>query len=234
MSTDKQIQLPFAKIISNQPTTPAAIKMLTQSYQINFSFFKQKPKFFNIYVCHTEKEYQKKSQYYYVPESVAVVLRNGDMIIRSLEFCQKQKKNTNKTYAATLTHEMNHVFWYSNYRTWKPIWLSEGLACAIAKQYRKWNQKYLKQIINNVTENLLEYRYLPKRIMKDIHTRYAVWEGFTEYLIRSNGKQKFLQMLQKMSRAKTIRNYEQTFKETYQKSPKKKFQEYVTEVKSKN
>ena len=167
----------FAIIYRNKPILNSLVNVFTKAYKINKRFFGKDVKSFRIFVCDNESDFKKQMKYYYKKRTTASVMRNNDLITRSPEFIGKVGRWDKKLFPKIMVHEINHVFWNSFYRTCKPCWLLEGLACYVAG-FRKLSKKQLKNLVNKykIDYSILDYRYLKRKFkISPQIVKYPIW-----------------------------------------------------------
>jgi len=88
-----QKDIGFAIIRSNTPIDKKLIKSFSIALNKNKKFFNDNvKKKFNIVICNNKIEWKKECKYYHFPEACGTVLRNGDLIIKSLQFMRNEIK----------------------------------------------------------------------------------------------------------------------------------------------
>ena len=127
---------------------------------------------------------------------------------------------------------MCHVFWTKFYGTNKPLWLCEGMACVIGKNFSDYNLgKLIKKY--RISPKILHYRYIKKKLTGHIPF-YPIWSGFIDYIIKENGINKVLLFMRKFSRNPNKKNYDKLFRQLFgfgsdEKTLFKKFIESATD-----
>jgi len=201
------------------------IKLFDTAYNINYIFFNNPIPRFKIIVCHSNSEFKKEARYYYTKWATAIVLRNGNLVIKYPEISTKWKKSD---YPNIINHEMNHVFWALLYNTTKPLWLLEGLASSIGKNFSDYD---LKKLTNDfkINSKILHYRYIKEKLAGHIPF-YPIWQGFVDYLINKFGGRKVIILLNRYSKNPVIDNYHKLFEQIFGKSERQLFNEFLKSI----
>ncbi len=214
----------YFSIISARTFSPSFQETVRKAYRTNHQFFQTHSASFRVIVCHTEKEYMIQAREYYSPHAIGTVRRDRSLVVRSFELSKKKWSYlTEKQYANVLVHEMNHVFWYSIFKTWQPIWLVEGLADWISGIHHS-RKPALKEKAS-LEKVKLDYRYLINRLNKDTAIKYAAWGNFIDFLARKNGKENLWSFIHKLGKTKT--SYENAFQKFFGKKSDHLFTEFV-------
>ena len=107
-------------------------KCVKKAYKINKAFWNFDIKF-NVRSVLTrkdmDKEWEGKTQKWMV-----AFAWNKKLIIFAPSVYEKLGCHKLESYQDTVTHEMNHLFYQKFVGTYKPLWLSEGLATNIQKE----------------------------------------------------------------------------------------------------
>lgn len=214
------------KIITRKSLHKKFVRLFDRAYNINYKIFKRKPGNFKIIVCHTQQEFKKEAKYYYTKWGTATVLRNGNLIIKSPAISNKWKETD---YPNIINHEMNHVFWTRLCNTTKPLWLTEGLACHIGKNFSNYNLKQLTKE-HKINSTILHYRYIKKKLTGHIPF-YPIWRGFTDYIIKRKGSHKVIILMDKYSKKTNKENYHKLFEHAFGSSEKELFEQFLNSIK---
>jgi len=221
----------FALVKRNKEIKNSLIRTIKKAFSVNKVIFKKNPKKFTLVICDTESEFKGKTKYYYQEWQTAVVLRNNKLVIKSPKFIEKIGRWKRKDFLNVLTHEMNHIFWYSMYKTWSPNWLAEGLACHVGKNFIL-TKKELGEIVRkyNVDSSILSYRYLKRNFGRGHLPRYPIWANFTKYISKRHSTQKLIKLMNKYAKEPRKENYEKAFKLIFRKSEKELFNEFLVHI----
>ena len=107
---------------------------------------------------------------------------------------------------------MNHVFWLSLYKKSKPIWLTEGLACYVGKNFVLNNHRLFKVLKKyEVKPSILEYRYMLRNFENGHYPRYPIWASFTDFLIKKKSVKTVINFMRKYAKNSRIHNYKVVF-----------------------
>ncbi|MDA3836434.1 MAG: hypothetical protein PF542_02320 [Nanoarchaeota archaeon] len=203
--------------------------------QQNKTLFGKQLKKINVFICDNEEEFKKHSKYYYFPHGAGTCLRNGDVIVRSVEFLNYP--NEYKYYYENLiSHEINHSFWRQFYKIPKPLWLDEAIATIIEGRlyYDNENDFYNLQRTKatikklNLNESCLKYRYMEKDLdsTEKVRLFYSVWGHFAEFISNKNPRL-LIKFMNDYSRNPTKENYHKQFTKHFKDSIKNKFSNFL-------
>ncbi len=218
----------FALIIRKKPIDSYLVDVFKNAYSINKRFFKKTPKKFKIIICDNEEEFKKEAKYEYRKYITGTVLRNNNLVMRSLGFVLKIGRWDKNGYKNLVNHEVNHAFWCSLYKTWNPIWLVEGLANYIGTNFilkRKELAKVIKEY--KVNSSILNYRPLVRYFKEGHYPRYPVWSNFTDYIAKRYSANKLIKLMNEFSKNPTKKNYIIIFKKIFGKSDKEMFNDFI-------
>ncbi len=196
-----------------------------KAYDINCRLFKKEPGSFKISVCHSRQEFKKEAKYYYTKWATATVLRNGNMVIKHHKISDKWKK---ADYPNVIIHEMNHVFWMRLFKTTKPLWLLEGLACSIGKSFSGYDLGKLA-CDYKINSKILYYRGLSRKLTGHIPF-YPTWQGFTNYIIERKGIRSIIVLMERYSRNPRRSNYDKQFKLLFGKTERQLFADFLEDI----
>ena len=197
-------------------------ELFNEAYEANYRIFRKNPGGFRIIVCHSQGEFRKESKYYYKKWATATVLRNGNLVIKSPCIKSRWKRSD---YPGIIRHEMCHVFWTRLYRTTKPVWLAEGTACHVGRNFSGYNLKKLAKE-TRISNSILHYRYIRKKLTGHVPF-YPVWQGFTDYLISRNGSRKIVDFIGKYSMKPDKETYDKAFQNAFGASEKQVFNGFL-------
>jgi len=221
--------LGFAIIESNKKISKSLKNIYTRAFNLNRKLFKKSPeKKFKIFICNNNREWKKKCRYYYLREGSGTVLRNGNLVIKDIDFLNKTKKD----FQVIVEHEMNHVFYILRYHLTKPIWIYEGLAYTIAG-FSYPRQELVKRINRNPV--VLNYRYLKRDFsnINKIHFMYSIWREFILYLT-NNKPYLLISFMDEYIKNPVKSNYHRLFRKYFKKSEKIIFREFLLSFKHLN
>ena len=214
------------RIISSRPVDINLSRSFDKAYEANRRLFGKNPGEFRIIICHSQEEFRKESKYYYTKWATATVLRNGKLVIKSPFMKTKWRRSY---YPNIIMHEMCHVFWTRLYRTTKPLWLNEGLACHAGKNFSGYDLKMLVGE-NKISSSILQYRYIKKRLTGHIPF-YPVWQGFVDHLILKNGSQEIIALMDGYSKKPDKERYDKIFRRVFGDSEKRIFNGFLMSLK---
>lgn len=143
--------------------------------------------------------------------------RDNKVIIFSPSVFGKISDHPQSDFYPVLVHEMAHVYTREIYGFIFPRWLVEGLSGHIAGQYKiRPVRKVLK------LKSIHEYDGWWK------NTKYAYAEAysFTNYLIMESGKDKFINLLEKLGTEDNYDEFSSKFSRVYRKSVEEYFKNW--------
>lgn len=225
--------LGFARITRNQRIDNELMNVFKRAYSLNKKIFRKGIKEFRIFVCDTEKDIRKKSKNFYQKWGTAYVINNRDLITRSPDFVERVGMWKREDFQNLMNHEMNHVFYQSIYGSHKPVWLMEGLACYVGKNFILQKNELKKLILkHDVDSAILDHRYLRRKFRQGHFPRYPVWAGFTKHIIKKHSFAKLISFLDRYAKKPNNQNYHRLFKEIFGISERRMFNEFSESVKA--
>ncbi len=217
------------RVRSTQPLTPRESKSVTSALTRNAEFFGFKISSLTIVICHSKREWKAESKYYFHPLARGLVLRDGTVVVKS----RKLGGISLKKWENILTHEVNHSYWCSLSRRgrdlWSPLWLVEGLACIVGKNYPiRSSQELQRRIVRIQIGNALPFRYRAAlvRTAEEVRLRYSIWREFVEWMYRRNRRG----LLRVVASARLIRSeahFDRIMKTSMGNTPAGFFEEFV-------
>lgn len=227
-------KLSFGFLLRNKPINKNLISVFKKAYRKNIKFFRKQPNKFKIIICDTKKELKENTKIFHKWSTASV--EGNKLITRSPQWVEEIKKFTKGEYGKIMTHEISHIFWNKIYKTRKPIWLYEGLACYIGENdiYTKKELKRLIQKYNIKNTRYLEYRFLRRNYKKGSMPRYPLWANFTRYIIKRYSVNRLIRLIDKYTKNPSRTNYNTFFNNIFGKSEKQLFNEFLNKVNHRN
>ncbi len=221
----------FAIIERDGPIDKNIVKIFRKAYATNLALFKRPPKKFRIIICETEAKFREEAKYYFQKWATATVLRNQNLITRSPDFIEKIGRWKRRDFQNLMNHEMNHVFWGSLYKTTKPSWLSEGLACHVGNNFilKKAQRRELAQKYT-IDPSLLDYRYLRRKYKSGHVPKYPLWANFTRHLIQKYSERRIIGFMDRYSKNPCLMRYGEIFERIFGKNIHQLFEEFMKDV----
>lgn len=124
-----------------------------------------------------------------------------------------KRKNNLMSYRRIIYHEMNHVFWAFFYKTTKPVWMQEGLACILGISNLISKEKLAEYLTRNkCSSKILKYRYLSKDFVDydTININYTIWMKFILFITRNNPSI-IVKFMDEFKKDMTKQNYNKLF-----------------------
>lgn len=209
------------------------IGILNYCFDKNNKNFKKIPFRFDIIICDNLNDFEKRLGENYRDDISGMTFTSKKIIVKSFAI-SKTTKSRKDYYKEFFLHEFNHIFWYFNYKTFKPAWLREGLACNISNSFILDKKDLLKLTDDYHIKNyLLDYRGLKKNVKEGHYPAYPVWANFTQYIIDKFSISKLMNFLDEYSKKPYRDYYDRLFLIHFGKSDENLFDEWVTSIKSK-
>ncbi|PLW80144.1 hypothetical protein C0585_04480 [Candidatus Woesearchaeota archaeon] len=227
--------LGFGKIISDVEITKDIIDSFIEGYEVNKKLIDWKPpKDIKIEIYDDENNFKKALGKKYEKWISGFVHYNGKLIIKSYNLRKNQKEksveinNERDYYKEYSFHELNHTFWRYNFKTWKPKWMLEGLACYTER--KKYDEKDLLASLSNKKKNYINYtgRSVNKKNIKDY---YIVWEGLLFFMINKYGIEKIKLFLEQYSKRPIKENYKKLFEKYFNLTENQFYREFISSFK---
>jgi len=118
---------------------------------------------------------------------------------------ESSKKFNPEYYPLTLKHELSHYFYLNLASTSKPVWLNEGLAIYLSKQYQfKTPITKFKNFLKFVSTNAIREE-----------TVYPESGFVVKKLIDKFGSDKILELIKNVKHAKNLQDFETIFHKIY-------------------
>lgn len=189
-------------------------KIVEKAYSANKDFFGQEVEGTEIDFIYTREEMDKvrgcKTQNWLVGDS-----NKNKITIFSPKVYSKVSNHPASDFFPTLTHEIAHVFLKKLFSgKGFPVWLDEGVAGYIAKQYKKYQ---------GVKFEMIDFSKIGSYPGWQKYNPYSQVFLFTKYLFDLFGKKKMLGFL-KFIVASTEKNFALKFREYFDKN----FEEVVS------
>ena len=141
--------------------TREGINLIKKAFKYNQEFFNKKILKFEIILVYSRAEMDKlwgeKTKDY-----VAGFAKKKRIIIFSPSVIEKETCWKKRDFYTTLIHEINHLFFREITRTYKPLWLCEGLATYLQRGKKK--RRIPKQVKNIFL--FLIFIFLPLPVQK--------------------------------------------------------------------
>jgi len=142
----------------------------------------------------------------------------NQIVIFSPKVFETVSTHTKENFLFVLTHELAHIFTNNIFGFYYPVWLYEGLAGYVAKQYTKINK------IEKISDSSL----LHDKENWNHNTNYPQAYIFTKYLMDNFTEAKMFQFFKLISQTLDRHHSYQDFENTFEKFFKIKFSDTFT------
>ncbi|OVE74507.1 hypothetical protein BVX95_02240 [archaeon D22] len=225
-----KIKVGFGSITRKGKIENEIVVSFSKSFEKNNEIFFSVPKKVRLIVVDNEEEFKKllKDDFHSWAKGFSYP---GKIIIKSYELAKPDELKI-EYYNRMLRHEMTHVFWHANFKTWKPRWICEGFANAMNDEYQIKKNEILS-VLNkySVKSDILDYRPLKKNLTNKF-PRYPVWTNLVRYLIEREGVESILDFMKEYSKKPYRKTYDKLFLKFFNKTPTKLFMEFSESIKA--
>ncbi len=216
----ERIELDFATIISkNKDSLQDIISCSKEAYKTCFSFFNLKLKNkIKILVVDAEFKYKQESKDSYYPAGTCAFLSPRTFILKTPALMEKTTKWKKEQLINVITNGFAKAFYVDLVGSWKPLWLSGGIACYLMGEFNWTKEDFNSEFLNTDIKKLLQYNYVKKTYSKYKREFYPFSYLFVNFLIKKYGKKKFLKLLYDFSRNPEKKYFNGLFERIYSES----------------
>lgn len=197
-------------------------KQILVAYKTNKSFFRADPPLITITFVYDRPQMDAILHRNTQKWEVGYAYNHGDktnqVAIFSPEVFETVSTHTKGNFIFVLTHELAHIFTNNTFRFFYPVWLYEGLAGYVAKQYTK-----IKKI-----ENISDFSLLHDKENWSRNVNYPQAYLFTKYLMDNFTEEKMFQLFKLISKTLDRYNSYQDFENIFENFFKTKLSDTVT------
>jgi hypothetical protein len=198
-------------------------KQILTAYKSNKTFFRTDPPLITITFVYDRLQMNTILHRETKNWEVGYAYNHEDQInqiaIFSPEVFETVSTHTMGNFIFVLTHELAHVFTSNVFGFFYPVWLYEGLAGYVAKQYTK---------VKNV-EKFSDFSLIHDKENWNQNTNYPQAYLFTKYLMDKNTEEKMFRFFKLISQTLNRYHIYQDFENTFEKFFKIGFNIVVTE-----
>lgn len=181
-------------------------KYIRKAYEVNRKFWKTNMPI-RIKPTYSRADFNRECGYATRKWNCAMTNDNEVIIIFAPSVFEQLTNHKLSSYLQTLTHEINHIFYHNFVGTYKPVWLSEGLAMYVAKQGEKYKGK--------INSRYLRYSFTPKDFEESDESARQYYRNsylFTRLLIKKKGVQAIMNFLRSYRKQRTEKAYNVLYK----------------------
>ncbi|MGI5841054.1 MAG: hypothetical protein ACOX6N_02495 [Patescibacteria group bacterium] len=190
-------------------------KLISKAYLKNQKFFGQDVSGVQINFLYTHSQMDKACGQK-TPDWLVGYAKNKQIFIFSPSVIDQVSSHPASDFLPTLTHELAHIFSNQLLNFYYPIWLYEGLAGNIAKQYK------LRKI-----KTLTPFAKLHDHKNWNQNPNYPQSYSFTKYLIDSFGKETIIDFLKQLPEAIGRHHYPKGFSNFFVQYFRIDFDEFI-------
>jgi hypothetical protein len=196
--------------------------IISDVYATNKNFFKIDPPLITITFTYDREQMNTILRRDTEKWEVGYAYNHGDqvnqIVIFSPEVFENVSTHTKENFAFVLTHELAHIFSNNSFGFFYPVWLYEGLAGYVAKQYVK----------NKKIKKISDFPLLHDKENWSRNVNYPQAYLFTKYLMDKFTEEKMSQFFKLISQTLDRYNSYQDFENAFEKFFHNKFSSIVT------
>lgn len=197
-------------------------KQILATYEANKNFFRTKPPLITVTFVYDRPQmdaiFHRNTQKWEVGYTYNHKDQINQVVIFSPEVFETVSTHTKGNFIFVLTHELAHIFTNNTFGFFYPVWLYEGLAGYVAKQYTK-----IKKI-----EKISDFSLLHDKENWNRSVNYPQAYLFTKYLMDNFTDEKMFQFFKLISKTLDRYNSYQDFENTFENFFKTKLSDTVT------
>ena len=183
------------------------------------TFFEIKTAKVKIIIVYNETEYKKNAKSSYYKGGTGAFLMPNVIILKSSTLMGKTTGWKKEQLVNVITNGFAKAFYCSLVGSWKPLWLSGGIAVYLMGNYHYTKSLFKKEFLDISQDRLLQFNYVKKTYSKYKQAFYPFGLIFTEYLIKKFGRKKLILLLKEFSKNPRKKNFNQSFTNVYGQSP---------------
>lgn len=186
------------------------LSLIRKAYLKNRKFYNKSIKKFKLIFLYSRKEMNK-----FWRERTSrwcIAFTRNKIYIFSPQIIEKVSIHKKEVFFNTLIHELNHMFYLKIFKTYKPLWISEGLALNLES-----NKNQPRTIItyNNLYGLSLPFVFIGKKYNKRIIDFSFLNYLTIKYLLDKYGRQRLFRLLNLYSRNPIKKYFIKSFNRIY-------------------
>lgn len=185
--------------------------LIKKAYLKNKRFYNKNIKKFKINLVYSRKEldkfWKKKTQKWCIAFATETKI-----YIFSPQILEKVSIHKKEAFYNTLIHEINHLFYQNIFETYKPLWLSEGLALNLETNK---NQTKISLNPKSLYSIKLPFLFISKEYNKKVEEISFLSYLATKYLLKKYNKLRLLNLLNLYSKYPKKIKFIKLFNEVY-------------------